>query len=166
MGWWGNAYNWWGDRSQQQWGSQSQPSQLQALQGILQRGHTVDQLQDWELQKIVQDIDRYQKDMVKAVKAGNGEGEPEQPTKKQKQDDAETPKQDATTENKENLKGKEEEDAATKAKQAKEERRKRLHARNMRFYRSLSSYFDALVSRNHDLCNVCNVAYNLSCICS
>ena len=155
MGWWAGAYDWWGDRSQQ-WGSKqsqpSQPSQLPALASLLQRGHTVDQLQDWELQQIVADIDRLQNEKKNKTsddkansKAAEGEREQAQPTKKQKQDgDAKDDDTKGTAIEKEEAN---EEDPATKAQQAKEqakeERRKRLHARNMRFYRSLSSYFDA-----------------------
>ena len=117
-----------GDRSQQ-WGSKqsqpSQPSQLPALASLLQRGHTVDQLQDWELQQIVADIDRLQSEKKNKTsddkansKAAEGEREQAQPTKKQKQDgDAKDDDTKGTAIEKEAN----EEDPATKAQQAKEQ---------------------------------------------
>ena len=82
----------------------------------------MDQLTTEELHLIVNHIDRKQKT----------EGREEQAKQESKQQDQEAPKQG-------------DEGEAKPAGETKEERKKRLHARNMRYYRSLESCLPFLV---------------------
>ena len=139
-GWWGSAYQWWGDKN---WGASSQPS---VLQNILQRGHTVDQLEDWQLQEVAASIDHFQKEKKNkegekknTVEAAAKAATDEPAAASSKQAEQETPTQQAAQSSEKDtaLEGETEEQ---KAKQEKLERKKRLHARNMRYYRSLASH--------------------------
>ena len=139
---------------------------LASLQSILQRGHTVDQLEDWQLQEVVASIDRMQKDRKAAAEASKPAGK-EQSThvegeqKETRKESSSTDPHD--TQKAEKEKSAEEAAAAAKALQAheqpdpakascgkpesKDDRRKRLHARNMRYYISLASDLDRFYSR-------------------
>ena len=181
QGWWATAYDYWGGRnSVQQWEQSSQPAELSSLQSILQRGRTVDQMQDWELQEIVRDIDRMQQakkaktggencDLQQHITQTKMQDEAQDNTKDNVQDKAQNNTKDnvedkAQNNTKDSLDGNKEAksegasnskeheqgsgEAATEQqggekKESKAERKKRLHARNMRFYRSLSSHVDA-----------------------
>ena len=116
------------------------------VQMVLQRGHTVDKLSEADLQAIVESIDK-----VRAERAASGASMPsqQQPPKQPAQPEAEGSKaEDKELEMKNEEKKKEgqkeeaskEEEKKEKTEETKEERRKRLHSRNMRYYRSFLSF--------------------------
>ncbi|CAE6972780.1 unnamed protein product [Symbiodinium sp. CCMP2592] len=96
---------------------ESAKSAADRVQALLQRGHTIDQLSTEDLKQIVQQIDK--------SKQGAADGQAEKP-------------RTGDAENKEQGEGKEEKEGKRKD-ETKEERRERLHARNMRYYRSFES---------------------------
>ena len=162
-GWWGKAYDWWEDRSSKNW-DEKPSSSLTTLQSILQRGHTVDQLQDWELQEVVASIDRMQKERKNSAEASNPAGKEQaaadaQSSGKENKEISKTESEWNKKEEKEKSaeqlaaealqKQQEQPDparASTGKPESKDDRRKRLHARNMRYYRSLSSHLDCVNS--------------------
>ena len=132
---------------------------LASLQSILQRGHTVDQLEDWQLQEVVASIDRMQKDRKAAAEASKPAGK-EQSTdvegeqKETRKESSSTDPHDAKTAEKEKsaeaVQAHEQPDPAKAScgkPESKDDRRKRLHARNMRYYRSLASDLDRFYPR-------------------
>ena len=132
--WWGNGYNYWNRYEQQE---EPKPgSQASLLNSLLQRGQTVDQLSEEELHKVVKDIDALRNkrhaDNKTAKDAQAKEQEPatlapaEKPEAEEKRE--ETPNEDQIQQ---------------QQAQAKAERKKKMHARNMRFYRSFTSYWNA-----------------------
>ena len=98
-------------------------SEAQRVQQILHRGHTVDQLSSEDLRLVVKHIDIQQQQQQK---------------QKEKQQEKEAPAADHDPASK-NTQKPEESKEEENAKETKDERRKRLHARNMRYYRSLES---------------------------
>ena len=112
--WSGNDWkSWdWGQAKAEQDSKEPQgESPAQRVEAILRRGHTVDQLTTEELHLIVNHIDKKQSE------------EQDKQEKKEKEQDT----------------SKHEEGEPKPAAETKEERKKRLHARNMRYYRSLES---------------------------
>ena len=95
---------------------------------ILQRGHTVDRLTEAELQEVAENITALQKQRAStapaasngAASSGEGAKNPEPKTTNAAPDDEAKP-------------------ADEQKKESKAERKKRLHARNMRYYRSFLS---------------------------
>ncbi|CAE7611107.1 PLCXD2 [Symbiodinium sp. CCMP2592] len=131
----GSGWSWssWGNPSNE---AKPKPEDAEAsrVQSILQRGHTVDQLSMEELQLIVKHVDAEQQ---KKKAGGTAAAEnPEAAGKKtnEKKQDEQHEAQDEKQED-----AKEEVEEQEKVPETKEERRKRLHARNMRFYRSFDS---------------------------
>ena len=101
------------------------------VNAILQRGHTVDRLSEAELQEVVQSIDALQKSRSAA-------GAPEACGKGMEEAEVEAP--NASEDPKKA--GEAPAEAGEASKETKAQRKKRLHARNMRYYRSfLSSLF-------------------------
>ena len=107
------------------------------VNAILKRGHTVDRLSEAELQEVVQSIEALQKTRSAArapeacgkgpeeAKAGQAPKPSEDPKAGEAPAPAEAPK------------------AGEGSNETKAQRKKRLHARNMRYYRSfLSSLFN------------------------
>ena len=151
--WWSSSYGngwgyWYGEHAKgtdDQWSSwkswepqEAAPSASdpglevwQRVQGLLHRGHTVDRLSDAELQEVAKSIEdmRSSRSSAPAGAAAtdhksrdNMNAATEQPTKDAK-DDVSAMLSDNKPDEPE----------------TKDERRKRLHRRNMRYYRSLSS---------------------------
>ncbi|CAE7193228.1 unnamed protein product [Symbiodinium sp. CCMP2592] len=145
--WWAkdswDSWSWWGagSWSQGQWDSwghddknaAEQENPMQRVQGLLRRGHTIDQLSEQDLQLVVQSIDKAKARQKVEDAAGTTEGSPEAEGSKTKE--AEAANKDAKAEEGEKPAQEGEQ------KESKEARKKRLHARNMRYYRSLESPF-------------------------
>ena len=100
----------------------------QRVQGLLQRGHTVDRLTDADLQDVARTIEKMQnaRASAPACAAASSHG------------------QDACEQSKNHGKDDDEQGSGMQADkkpdpETKEERKKRLHRRNMRYYRSLAS---------------------------
>ena len=149
-GWWSQAYDWWGNRSWDH-GDSGQASNLTcdlpALQSLLQRGHTVDHLSEEELQKVVADIDKLRskpKGMTQdlAANSGNNDDSIKGDASKAAAASEHPHKPSSTTEASKDETKEDSKTSATKKVETKDERRKRLHARNMRFYRSFTSNFE------------------------
>ena len=68
QGWWGHGYNYWNHYEQQQQDKKQDGGQASLVSSLLQRGQTVDQLTEEELQKVVREIDE-----IRKAKASNAE---------------------------------------------------------------------------------------------
>ena len=89
----------------------------------MHRGHTVDQLSSEDLRLVVKHIDIQQQQQKQQEKEAPA-ADHDPASKKEAEGDTQKPEESKEEEN---------------AKETKDERRKRLHARNMRYYRSLES---------------------------
>ena len=168
--WWGSGswsgwhgYQWGGSWGHEwdSWKSWNAPESR--VEGLLQRGHTVDRLSEAELQEVVAQIDSIRESMKRGSEA-------EQPASK-RADNAETKDEKKNPEGKEAKESEpqQEQEAAAKQedakpaaadnkKETKEERRKRLHARNMRYYRSFASYLPILATIGFQFFATCGSA--------
>ena len=121
---------------------------------VLQRGHTVDKLSEVDLQSIVESIDKVRAE--RAV-ASASQQLPQQLPKQLAEPEAEGPKaedkegkkEEKKEEEKEekNEKNEEKKEEASKETETKDARRKRLHSRNMRYYRSFLSFSLSMLYR-------------------
>ncbi|CAE7351856.1 unnamed protein product [Symbiodinium sp. CCMP2456] len=136
---WGNSWGW-GSRgsnwSWKDWGTEandpsSSDHESARVQSLLMRGHTIDQLSLDELKFIVTHVDSQQQKKAAEEAAGKPQDESKQDERKQDE-----PKQE---ESKQEDADNDEKASDEKVAETKEQRRKRLHARNMRFYRSFES---------------------------
>ena len=94
------------------------------VHALLQRGHTIDQLSTEDLKLIVEHIDKAKQTGTDDESAKDAKAKPKEEQKMG----------DEGQQEKEGVKSKDE---------TKDERRKRLHARNMRYYRSFESFLVA-----------------------
>ena len=149
QGWYNNDRSWyWGRWPSNDWGSwwahedrgKAWQASDPAVASLLSRGHTVDRLTDEQLLEIVQRVDEAkrernqttddEKPAAKKAKAGDHEVNEKEPSaKKAESKDAPEAKTNEEKDAPPGVQGK-----------TREERRKRLHARYMRFARSLVSH--------------------------
>ena len=162
---WGNAYNHWSNynwhkqQSFESYEHESPSEEAKVLNSFLARGSTIDRLSSADLQTVVEEIEKVRSKREAEEKNESGKKPQAAEARKEAATAAgKTPEAPQATTAEATAAGKKPEapeateaaaDAApngSKPAETKEARRKRLHARNMRFYRSFTSPLFAMIS--------------------